>query len=104
MSETKRKNFTGEFKAKVALEAIRGIKTVNEIGQEFGIHPTQVGLWKKELQAQSDVVSLRDVYINGTEMKLLPAHNSAALCCRTNNMPRAGGGPSFLSAVAVVGR
>ncbi len=37
MSETKRKNFTGELKAKVALEAIRGIKTVNEIGQEFGL-------------------------------------------------------------------
>ena len=33
MSETKRKNFTGEFKAKVALEAIRSIKSVNEIGQ-----------------------------------------------------------------------
>ena len=30
MSETKRKNFTGEIKAKVALEAIRGLKTVNE--------------------------------------------------------------------------
>ena len=43
MSETKRKNFTGEFKAKVALEAIRGLKTVNEIGQEFGVHPTQGG-------------------------------------------------------------
>ena len=50
MSETKRKNFTGDFKAKVALEAIRGIKTVNEIGQEFSVHPTQVALWKKELQ------------------------------------------------------
>ena len=37
MSETKRKNFTGELKAKVVLEAIRGIKTVNEIGQEFGL-------------------------------------------------------------------
>jgi len=53
VSETKRKNFSGEFKAKVALEAIRGIKTVNEIGQEFGVHPTQVGLWKKELQEQA---------------------------------------------------
>jgi transposase len=53
MSESKRKNFTGEFKAKVALEAIRGIKTVNEIGQEFGVHPTQVGMWKKELQEQA---------------------------------------------------
>ena len=53
MSETKRKYFSGEFKAKVALEAIRGIKTANEIGQEFGVHPTQVGAWKKELLAQA---------------------------------------------------
>ena len=53
MTGVKRKNFTGELKAKVALEAIRGIKTVNEIGQEFGVHPTQVGLWKKELQEQA---------------------------------------------------
>ena len=49
MTGVKRKDFTGELKARVALEAIRGIKTVNEIGQEFGVHPTQVGLWKKEL-------------------------------------------------------
>jgi transposase-like protein len=53
VSETKRKIFSGEFKAKVALEAIRGIKTVNEIAQDFGVHPTQVGLWKKELQDQA---------------------------------------------------
>ena len=53
MSETKRKIFTGEFRAKVAIEAIRGAKTVNQIGQEFGVHPTQVGLWKKELQEQA---------------------------------------------------
>ncbi|MBC7490541.1 MAG: transposase [Glaciimonas sp.] len=53
MSEKKRRNFTGDFKAKVALEAICGIKTVNEIGQEFWVHPTQVNLWKKELQEQA---------------------------------------------------
>ncbi len=50
MSETKRKNFTDEFKAQVTLEAIRGVKTVNQIAQEFGVHPTQVGMWKKLLQ------------------------------------------------------
>jgi len=33
MSKVKRKNHTSDFKAKVALEAIRGIQTVNEIGQ-----------------------------------------------------------------------
>ncbi len=53
MSEKKRKNFSGQFKAKVALEAIRGVKTVNEIAQECGVHPIQVGLWKKKLQEQA---------------------------------------------------
>lgn len=53
MSEQKRKNFSSQHKAKVALEAIRGVKTVNEIAQEFGVHPTQVGLWKKELQERA---------------------------------------------------
>ena len=53
VSERKRKFFSGEFKAKVALEAIRGVKTVNEIAQEFGVHPTQVGQWKRELQEQA---------------------------------------------------
>ena len=43
MSAPKRKSYTGSFKAKVGLEAIRGIKTVNEIGQEYGVHPTMVG-------------------------------------------------------------
>jgi len=53
VSERKRKVFSGEIKAKVALEAIRGLKTVNEIAQDFGVHPTQVGQWKKELQEQA---------------------------------------------------
>ena len=50
MSERKRKSFTSQYKTKVAVEAIRGAKTVNEIAQEFGVHPTQVSQWKKELQ------------------------------------------------------
>ena len=53
VSGKKRKVFTGELKAKVALEAIRGLKTVNEIAQDFGVHPTQVGQWKRELQEQA---------------------------------------------------
>ena len=37
MSDRKRKNFSSQFKAKVALEAIRGVKTVTEIAQAFGV-------------------------------------------------------------------
>jgi transposase-like protein len=57
MSETKkRKVHQPEFKAKVGLEALRGVKTVNEIGQEFGVHPVQVGQWKKEIQEQASTL------------------------------------------------
>jgi len=38
MSEKKHKNFSSQFKAKVALEAIRGVKTVTEIAQAFGVY------------------------------------------------------------------
>lgn len=43
-----RRRFGKEFKAKVALEAIRGDKTLNEIASIFEIHPNQVVLWKKQ--------------------------------------------------------
>ena len=46
MSEKKRKVHSPEFKAKVGLEALKGLKTINEIGQEYGVHPVQVGQWK----------------------------------------------------------
>lgn len=48
MSKTKRKRYSGEFKSKVALEAIRGEKTVAELGARFGVHPNQVGEWKRQ--------------------------------------------------------
>ena len=56
MSAIKRKNYTSEFKAKVAIEALRGIQTVNEIGQHRGVHTTQVGIWKKSLQEQAATI------------------------------------------------
>lgn len=53
MSKQKRNTHSPELKAKVALEAVRGLKTANEIAQEFGVHPVQVGQWKKALLADS---------------------------------------------------
>jgi putative transposase len=51
-----RKQHSAEFKAKVALEALKGLKTVNELASEHGVHPTQINQWKK--QAQEGVSSL----------------------------------------------
>ena len=45
-----KKQFSKEFKAKVALEAIKGLKTSAEISSEFGVHPTQIAKWKKQLR------------------------------------------------------
>jgi transposase len=57
MSDTKkRKVHTPEFKAKVGLEALRGVKMLNEIGQEYGVHPVQVGQWKKEIQEHANML------------------------------------------------
>ena len=53
MGEAKRKTYPASFKAKVGLEAIRGVKTANEIGQEHGVHPAQVGQWKKAILEQA---------------------------------------------------
>ena len=54
MKAAKKRNvYSSEFKAKVGLEALRGMKTINEIGQEHGVHPGQVTLWKKEIQEQA---------------------------------------------------
>ncbi len=50
MSESeKRRSHTAEFKAKVGLEAVRGVKTVSEIAQAYSVHPQLIGQWKKEI-------------------------------------------------------
>ncbi len=44
-----RRKHSPEFKAKVALEAIQGLKTLSEVAQQYEIHPVMVGNWKKEM-------------------------------------------------------
>ena len=44
-----RKKHSGAFKAKVALEAVKGARTLNELAGHFEVHPTQVVQWKQRL-------------------------------------------------------
>ncbi len=46
---TQRKKHDAGKKARVALEAIKGERTLNELAGVYGVHPTQIGLWKKTL-------------------------------------------------------
>jgi putative transposase len=55
MARTRRR-FDAGFKAKVALEAIRGLKTISEIAKQFRVHPNQVTLWKKQLLSGAEQV------------------------------------------------
>ena len=57
-----RKSPPPSLKAKVAVEAIKAHKTATQIAQMFGVHPTQVGGWKKQALA-----GLPDVFGNGRE-------------------------------------
>lgn len=53
-----RKTFTSKFKAKVAIEALKGHQTVNQIAAEFDVHPSQVNGWKKQLlEGSGDIFS-----------------------------------------------
>jgi putative transposase len=48
----KRRTIPAELKAKVALAAVRGECTVNQIAADYEVHPTQVSQWKRQLEAQ----------------------------------------------------
>ena len=49
MTKRPRRNHTPAFKAKVALAAVRGDKTLAELAQQFDIHPNQITQWKAQL-------------------------------------------------------
>ncbi len=49
MSRRPRRNHTAAFKAKVALEAVRGVKTAGELAEQYDIHPNLITGWKTQL-------------------------------------------------------
>lgn len=48
MKTRRRRSFSAEMKARIALEAIKGQKTIQEIGSHYGVHPNQVTNWKRQ--------------------------------------------------------
>ena len=56
MTRRKRRNHSPEFKAKVAIAAVKGDKTLAELAQQFDVHPNQITDWKAQLLERSAAV------------------------------------------------
>jgi transposase-like protein len=69
----KRKHHTAAFKAQVALASLRGDRTVNELASQYGVHPTLIHGWKKQLLAGAD-----QIFGNGTKAAAVDAEAEKA--------------------------
>lgn len=69
----KRKQHTAAFKAQVALAALKGDRTVNELAGPFGVHPTRIHTWKKHLLQGAEAV-----FANGVQLATADAEAQKA--------------------------
>jgi len=60
MGKRTRRNHGAEFKAKVALEAVKGEQTIRELAARFQVHPNVIGQWKKELIERAGEIFSKD--------------------------------------------
>jgi transposase-like protein len=61
---TTRKQYSPQFKARVAVEAIRGEKTLSQLGSQFKVHPMQIAKWRKAALEQ-----LPELFVDGRTRK-----------------------------------
>ena len=64
-----RRNHTAVFKAKVALAALRGDKTLAELAQQYDLHPNQIVQWKTQLQERATDLFMTAVIANPSTAK-----------------------------------
>lgn len=62
---TKRRSYSDNFKAKVALEAVKEMKTISELASEYRVHPTQISTWKRLLLRNADELFTRGNNFSG---------------------------------------
>ena len=61
MRQRNRKRFDGRFKARVALDAIQEKESLAQLGKRHGVHPVQVGQWKRQLIERAPAAFENDV-------------------------------------------
>ena len=70
----KRKQYSPQFKAKVAIDAIRGQKTTAELASQYEIHPTMINNWKRDLLDKAS-----ELFDNGTTTNQVQAETQAQI-------------------------
>ena len=77
MTKRTRRNHAPAFKARVALAALEGDKTLSELSDQFGVHPNQIQQWKRQLEGDAMAVfesgSKREPMVSGPDVKELHA-------------------------------
>ncbi len=73
MSKRPRRNHGAVFKAKVALEAIKGEQTLVELSERFQVHPNQIAEWKKQLLERASEIFDKEKKAQGPDVKELHA-------------------------------
>jgi putative transposase len=71
----KRRQYSAQYKFKIAMEAAKGQKTLSELSSETGIHPNQISSWKRQLLEEGADLFER----NGTRKDKVPAEQEAEL-------------------------
>ena len=67
-----KKSFSPDYKAKVVLEVLKGVKSPSEIASAYDVHPTQVGFWKRRvLEGMSSMFSDNQKYEKHDDQKLI---------------------------------
>ena len=74
MTKRTRRNHSPDFKAKVALAALKGDKTITQLSDQYGVHVSQINAWKDQLQA-----SAANVFAAGGSAPAAPAIDLKAL-------------------------
>jgi transposase len=74
MSRRPRRNHSAAFKAKVALEAVRGVKTLAELAKQYDVHANQITDWKNQLLERASGVFGGEAAVQGPKADLKELH------------------------------
>jgi transposase-like protein len=96
---SKRKQHSPEFKAKVALEALKGEETVSELARRFGIHPTMIHQWKRALLEGSNVAGAKSLRLTMNRSRICTPRSESWLSPTMLRLgltrPHCGHGPCY---------